>query len=239
MDFKYGKIIFRIKTGSTLYGLNTPESDEDYMSVFIPNTEYILGLKKINEIDLSTNKSNNRNTVSDIDDKYYSIDKYLKLLLDNNPNIIETLFVNDKNIIIDSKEYLFLRNNYKKIVNAVVYKKFTGYAYSQRKKLMVKKERYTSLVEGVTVLEDKFGSMFGQKYPLTEEDSDILNKTLKYYKGKKNNTESFHKGMDLDMIISKLISERDRYGWRVNTSTFETLGYDIKFCYHIIRLLGE
>ena len=45
--------------------------------------------------------------------------------------------------------------------------------------------------------------------------------------------------MPLYVNYEKLKSERDNYGWRVKTETFDTLGYDIKFGYHTIRILAE
>ena len=46
------KIIW-ITVGSNLYGTATPESDEDFMGIFMPNEEYVVGLKRVNEVDLS------------------------------------------------------------------------------------------------------------------------------------------------------------------------------------------
>jgi len=235
------KILFKVKSGSHMYGLNTPESDEDYMGIFMPTSEDLLGLNKLEEIDNSTksSKEDRRNTKEDVDEKLYSLKKYLHLALQNNPNIVEVLFSSPESIIEMTPVFQELIDNRDKIVSQKIYYSFTGYAFAQRKKLIVKKERYTSLVEGVKFLETVYKDKLGSKYPIKDEDADALNTSLKYYKGKKNNTESFHRGMDLDMIIEKLRAERDRYGWRVNTSTFEKLFYDVKFAYHLIRLLGQ
>lgn len=45
--------ILLIRCGSHLYGTNTPESDEDFVGVFIPDTPYLLGLNTIEEVDNS------------------------------------------------------------------------------------------------------------------------------------------------------------------------------------------
>jgi len=45
--------ILEIVTGSQLYGTATPESDEDFIGIFMPPKEYILGLKSVAEVDLS------------------------------------------------------------------------------------------------------------------------------------------------------------------------------------------
>ena len=49
----------------------------------------------------------------------------------------------------------------------------------------------------------------------------------------------FHKGLPLKVIYEKIVSEYERYGWRVKTDSFATLGYDTKFASHTIRLLHE
>jgi predicted nucleotidyltransferase len=252
-----GKLIFRVRTGSHLYGLNRPESDEDFLSVFIPNEEYILGLKRIEEVDNSTKKSSSgqRNTSEDVDDKAYALPNFLHLLLVNNPNILEVLFANKENTLILEPEFKELIDNYDKIVSQRVLHTFTGYAFSQKKKLITKKERFMAISEGVdqleymifktlkpeedldTALENAMKCKF--IYNINEEQATELNKTLKYYKGEKENCESFHKGMDLGMIYRYVRRELENYGWRVKTTSFNKVGYCTKFAYHLIRLLDE
>lgn len=237
------RLLYKLRVGSHLYGLNRPESDEDYMGVFMPTADDMLGLKKVEEVDSSTKSSSEerRNTAGDVDDKSYSLHKFMHLLLQNNPNIVEVLFATPENILIDSPEFQELRENAEKIVSYKVFHTFTGYAFSQKKKLTVKAERYGSLVEGVKLFEDTFSKerLSDPRVAIDETEADTLNKKLKYYKGHKGNTESFHKGMSVKMIYEKLVEERDNYGWRVKTDTFDKLGYDVKFGYHLVRILAE
>lgn len=239
------RIIYKCKVGSHLYGLTTPESDEDFNSVFIPSNEDLLGLNPVKEIDSSTKKSNEdrRNTKDDIDDKAYALPHFVKLLLQNNPNIVELLFVKPENIIICEPEFQELIDNYHKVISTKILHTFTGYAFSQRKKLMVKKERYGNLCTAVANIERDFGEIINlpnkTPVPITDTQGALLNSWVKYYKGAKNNCESFHKGMDLHMIYAMLTAERGRYGWRVKTTSFAKLGYCTKFAYHLIRILAE
>ena len=89
MEINGRKVLLKIKTGSHLYGTVTPQSDEDFVGIFIPNAEDLLGIHRVEEFDLSTKKSNEtrRNNENDVDTTYYSIQKYIRLLLQNNPNI--------------------------------------------------------------------------------------------------------------------------------------------------------
>ena len=245
------KIIFKCRTGSHLYGLNRETSDEDFLSVFIPSSKDLLGLQKCEIINNSTKSSSEsrRNDESDVDDTSYSLPKFLHLLLQNNPNILESLFVSKENILICEPEFQYLIDNYDKIVSLKVQHTFSGYAYSQKQKLVTKKERYLSLSEGLKYLEniakkenkDLDTLLENQLFwrNITEKESIDLNNLLKYYKGSKFNTESFHKGMDIGMIYCRIRQEYEQYGWRVKTKEFETLHMDCKFAYHLIRLMLE
>jgi predicted nucleotidyltransferase len=239
------KLLFKVRVGSFLYGLNTPSSDEDYMSVIMPSPKDLLGLQKLEEIDNSSKSSaaGRRNTEEDVDDKQYTLPRYLNLFMNGNPEKTEVLFAEPKNILVTSPEMQFLFDNREKIISKRVLHSFSGFAHAQKSKLIVKKERYFSLIAAVEWIEKNISKerlgVDNQTTSLTEVESDILNKTVKYYKGSKNNVESFHKGMAPKMIYEKLISERDNYGWRVHTETFNRLFYDVKFGYHLVRLLSE
>ena len=237
------KLLFKVRTGSHLYGLSTPTSDLDYMSVIMPLPHDVLGLQPLEEIDNSTKKSNEnrRNTAEDIDDKMFTLPRFLHLILNANPEKIEVLFAEPKNIEFISPEVQFLLDNRSKLVSRRVLKSFSGFAHSQKSKLMVKKERFTSLTETVDYLEKHFDKsrFVTSSNDLSEEEASALNSMLKHYKGDKNNCESFHKGLSPKMIYEKLVSERDNYGWRVRTESFNKVSYDCKFAYHLIRLLDE
>ena len=261
------RIIFKCRVGSHLYGLNRPDSDIDYFSVFMPTAEDLLGLQKCEIVNNSTksSKEDRRNNEDDIDDVSYSLPKYMSLVLANNPNIVETLFATSDNILTLEPEFKFLMDNHDKIISQRVLHTFSGYAMAQKKKLVVKKERYGSLSDALELIQswasvevnskgffnDKFYSRSEeflewineepQRFwrDITEEESELLNARLKYYKGDKHNCESFHKGMDIGMIYRKVRKEYEKYGWRVKTDSFEKLGFDLKFAYHLIRLEAE
>lgn len=42
--------ILEIRSGSHLYGLNTENSDEDYIGIFLAPVEYHLGLQKVEQM---------------------------------------------------------------------------------------------------------------------------------------------------------------------------------------------
>ena len=50
-------LILRSPAGSNLYGTATPESDRDEVGIFIPDPEYVLGLKVCEQVEHKTNSS--------------------------------------------------------------------------------------------------------------------------------------------------------------------------------------
>ena len=45
-----GVVIFEALVGSHLYGTSIETSDKDYVGVFLPAPEYIIGLRSVNEV---------------------------------------------------------------------------------------------------------------------------------------------------------------------------------------------
>ncbi len=99
------KTIFLTKFGSEIYGTNTPSSDTDIKGIFLPEAKEILLQRAPGAINKST-KTNNaaKNTSEDIDTEYYSLHKYMNLLLDANTPILDMLFAPEKFWIKDQME---------------------------------------------------------------------------------------------------------------------------------------
>ena len=74
--------ILKIRTGSHLYGTNTPESDEDFSGIFIDSEDYYFGIKKRenDELDFSVESKDERgkNTSEAEDYKLYEIKKLVE-----------------------------------------------------------------------------------------------------------------------------------------------------------------
>lgn len=234
------KIVYKLESGSYLYGTNTESSDKDYISIFIPTNWDLLSLQKCEFIDGSTKGSseNRRNTSEDIDDHQYSISNYLHLVLTGNPNLTEILF-SDNPIIIED-EFKVFKDNFDKLVSGRIHDSFTGFAISQKKKLEYKAKRFNQLRNALEFLEKYHSSeITDPDTTIHEELASWLNTHLDSYKGDKHTTNSFHKNLPMKMLYDKIKSEYENYGWRAHTETFSTLGYDVKFASHAIRLFHE
>ena len=132
--------ILKTISGSHLYGTNTENSDKDCVGVCIPTKDYIIGMYKFDQLEERTNpsRSNKQNIKTDNDYTCYSLPKFIKLAYDNNPNILEILFVPKESIIYCDNLGKHLLEHRKLFVSKGAYYKFMGYAMAQKRKLITK-----------------------------------------------------------------------------------------------------
>jgi len=139
---------YEVLMGSYAYGSNTENSDLDIYGFCIPSKEIvfphlageILGfdeqVKKFEQFTAShiINPSNNQ----EYDITIYGIVKYFKLVMGNNPNMLDSLFVPDNCVKFITKIGQEVRDNRKIFLSKHVKHTFTGYAYSQLHKIKIK-----------------------------------------------------------------------------------------------------
>ena len=137
-------LIFKTLVGAQMYGLVTPNSDRDEEGVFIPPKDFVLGIHKVEQVEFRTNptSSGKRNTKDDIDLTIFALPKFLKLLADGNPNKIELLFSPQNCVLHTSKWWQMILDNKDAFISQKVYHSFSGYAFSQKKKIISKKKTY-------------------------------------------------------------------------------------------------
>lgn len=235
--------ILEITTGSFLYGTNNPESDKDYVGIFMPTEEYVLGFKRCEEVDFSIidKDKEGKNTNKALDRKLYEFRKFIKLALENNPNILEILFVNQDNIVFINEigeellkiKHLFLHKGLKQ--------KFCGYAFSQKHKMVIKKDNYFDLN-----LAYQYILNFDIQQTILEIalDSKCPN-FIKLKKHENNRSTNFISIGDLNIMpgtqvkkLKKILKERlDKVGNR--EELLLKYGYDCKFGMHLLRLMLE
>jgi len=79
--------------GSHVYGTNTTESDTDYKTVFIPKAEDILLQRVVDAYRTHTKEDEHaKNTKNDTDRDFYSLKKYMGLLLAGDTMALDMLF---------------------------------------------------------------------------------------------------------------------------------------------------
>jgi len=123
-DFK-PHIIYRCKVGSKAFGLDNEDSDDDLRGIFLPPADRHWSLYKIPEqIEIKTEFD---------DEVYWEIEKFIKLALKANPNILETLWTP---IVLDSTPIgNKIRTNRSAFLSNHLYKTYSGYVLSQFRRM--------------------------------------------------------------------------------------------------------
>lgn len=140
------------RRGSRTYGTATKDSDSDYMIVVIPPFERLVGMKQFDGLDF---------IIDGVDIVVYSIGKYFRLLLKNNPNVMETLWLSgDDYCPVDtSRDFMVLQVKRAMFSSLKAYHTFSGYAYGQLKRMDPKTQDPSSRKLGAKrkALIEKFG----------------------------------------------------------------------------------
>lgn len=112
--------------GSRSYGTNLPTSDIDFRGIFCADPINIrtpfFPVRECEDLD-------------EEDTKLYELTHFMKLCLDCNPNIIETLWTDEGDIVTTSPAYQLLRDNRSKLLSKKIVHTFSGYAFSQLKRI--------------------------------------------------------------------------------------------------------
>lgn len=207
-DFVQNNLIYNVICGSHSYGLNTADSDVDKKGICIPTSEYFFGLKTFEQQELNA------------DEVIYSLNKFVKLAYDCNPNIIEILFTDPKFILHMDKYGKRLRDNRHLFLSKRARYTFGGYAFAQLKRI---KGHYKWI-------------MFKEEEPKPEDY--FCKRSRKDSKGN-NITYDYFRKNEYDLALKKW---SQYLNWKKNRNPDrakleQEYGYDTKHGMHLIRLL--
>lgn len=188
-------LIVQILFGSHLYGTNTPTSDLDYKSVFVPFSRDILLQRVSNSVQIGgRNKlAGERNTQDDIDNEAYSLQRYLQLLSEGQTVAIDMLFA--PNPIETTPLWEYIKFSKDKLLTKKS-ASFVGYCRTQANKYGIKGSRVAAAKTAMEMFEKfvlkngpavKVGDFFGTDnetfddytYTITKETPQ--NKTERYF----------------------------------------------------------
>ena len=141
-------IIGEVLSGSHSYGCNDPgASDEDIVGICIPRPGivfphlegHILGFGSQTKPEkfevFQSHAIYDSEKKKDYDVAVYNIVKYFQLCMENNPNMIDTLFASTRCIRHSTKVYEHMRDNRRMFLHKGCWYKFKGYAHSQLSKI--------------------------------------------------------------------------------------------------------
>ncbi|EJO5347271.1 nucleotidyltransferase domain-containing protein [Clostridium botulinum] len=137
-------IILLTTGGSYAYGTNVESSDLDIRGIATERIEELIGLSSYEQFE-------NKET----DTTIYSLNKVIKLMLNNNPNIIELFGTKDDHLFICNKYGKLLKDNVNLFLCKKVIHSFGGYATAQLRRLQ--------------------NALARDSYPQSEKEQHILN----------------------------------------------------------------
>ena len=120
-----GLLIYKYIRGSHAYGLNIPTSDIDYGGIYLNTPESILGFDN----DFPEEVKDERG-----DTAYFSLKKFMRLLLSGNPTILEALFIPERCVLLCKPEMKALIDNRDSFLSQDCFNAFLCYSVSQIKK---------------------------------------------------------------------------------------------------------
>lgn len=150
--------IFRCKFGSYLYGTNLPTSDEDYKTIEFPDARSILLQRVKNSRNNSSRPEGlHKNRPGDVEEEFFSLQQWLKLLCEGQTVAIDMLFA-PKEFILEKNDIVWgeiVANKHKLLHSGT--SAFVGYTRAQAAKYGVKGFR----VAAVKLAMDWFGKQAG------------------------------------------------------------------------------
>ena len=134
---------YEVITGSVAYGVSNDTSDMDIYGFAIPpKTDIFPHLRgEIPGFGLQHQRFNQfqqhhvKDGCKEYDFTIYSIVKFFQLCMENNPNMVDTLFVPQRCVLFCTPIAQLVRDNRKLFLHKGAYHKFRGYAYSQLHKI--------------------------------------------------------------------------------------------------------
>ena len=169
------KVLFVTKSGSKLYGTDTPESDTDFKGIFAPTREQVFLKEDIDNFTRDTNNTKVKNTSEDIDFSMHSIYQFFNQLNKSETGGVDVLFsmFREDTIVYKNDEFInIIKEKYKIFLNKNM-KSFIGYALGQTKKFGIKGARYDELVhfynEMTKELSDKYDDKLETLFPYFQE----------------------------------------------------------------------
>lgn len=120
-------LIYLVRHGSRAYNCHIETSDDDYKGICIPPKQYYFGT--LNKFEQAELKDPEPDTV------IFEIKKFFSLAVQANPNVLETLFVDESDRLYVSDIGQEILNNRELFLSKKIHHTMRGYAHAQAKRL--------------------------------------------------------------------------------------------------------
>lgn len=139
---------YEVLTGSISYGVSSDISDSDIVGFCIPSKEVVFphlageifrfGKEKKRFDQFQQHHIDDKENKRQYDISVYNIVRFFHLCMDNNPNMVDALFVPQRCILHITKIGHIVRDNRREFLHKGAWHRFKGYAYSQLHKARTK-----------------------------------------------------------------------------------------------------
>lgn len=247
-------LVIKMKSGSVVYGTMLPTSDTDYKGVNLPTAREILLGKVHDAIVLNTNKSNSKNTQEDIDQEYYSLSRFLKLVIDGQTGALDMLFTPEQFWVSDpSPLWQKILMNRSALLSTKM-SSFVGYCKAQAHKYGMKGNRLGTLNSFVAFLQrcdihkplleyqEEFRLFLEALYPEARQHIQVV-----YIQPTKESIALPHVEVcgkkyafnhEIKYILASVTMLQEAYGARARQAEGSE-GIDWKALYHAVRVAEE
>ena len=246
------KLVVKMQFGSHIYGTNLPTSDLDYKAIYLPEPRDILLQKAKGTVHQNTNPENIKNQPTDVDIEYFTLQKYLELLLQGQTVALDMLFCPDQFIVGGDHLDLWreIQKNKDRFLHSGVLS-FIGYCRTQANKYGIKGSRMRAIKDSLDLF-----SMLKKDTKLYEKvrlenvnyDSLLTNEhiNLIIHRGASGKDEphleicnrKFGMRTKLQYIVETLQRIYDEYGHRAKLAESNE-GIDWKALMHAVRVQCE
>ena len=223
--FMKNNVHYEVMMGSVAYGCSSDNSDVDIYGFAIPPKDVIFphlaghipgfGSKKPPHFEqFQKHHVSHESSGKEYDLNIYNIVKYFQLCMENNPNIIDSLFVPRRCVLHSTAIGEHVREHRKLFLHRGAWFKFKGYAFAQMNKLKNK-----VLNEWIKFCDENAIDYFANEA------------VLKQYKNLSPQI------LDRGVYLVRKIDQSGKRSKRLYS--IAEYGFDVKFAYHVVRLLNE
>jgi predicted nucleotidyltransferase len=217
-EWIWKNIQYMTLVGSHAYSLNHIDSDWDVYAFTVPKKEYIFpenliwgydDFPKFEQLQGSLKKGPKK---EHLDFQIYNITKYFRLVFDNNPNMIDSLFTPRNCVLIETDIAKLVRKNRKLFLHKGAFHRFSGYAFSQLNKIKTNPEDRKNPERKVLI--EKYG--YDLKYALhlfrlLEECEQILSEGNLMLGRNKEELKLILKGIYTLKEVEQKFKEKEAY----------------------------
>ena len=122
---QHNLLIYSYLRGSVMYGTNTPESDRDEGGIYLAPAEQLIGLG----LDYQSEIHNETNDIM-----WYELNKFMNLLLKNNPTVLEALYADGDCVLYEHPIMTRIKEQRDLFLTKKCFNSFGAYAVEQIRK---------------------------------------------------------------------------------------------------------